>query len=724
MFNVPLLSRADITERVTLSNHSSGSCFREVEPLSYEAKQEIKRNNNSRKYLAAVATQDALSESEDLLTSDRTRFRPIRQTYVDGFTFKINSDLEKINYERSASGSMYCDSEVYREYYSYDEEENGGSRGGGGDDTTSSLAGSDFVLKYAIRQNDMACQTDDTPPKAFGAPSLLQAARLQSYGALSSLGQRMINFNSGVANQPQFVCMQRTADDNDLDNDSMDQMIDINDCYANLKGWSMVDGNRCCNNNNNAHALWEHCSTCSNDMISVPANRLLKDELSADGDEIMSDLKFLQNLYIGSDWEDGEDTEMIVEYDDDTENRAFTQHDKAKHKATDHAMPAMVEDSIASDDLANDPIYSNVNKLISDLLQPEKAQNLVQAIGEQCQLGREHANDSITQPNNSNTKDIDPTKSGAQCNNESTTSTTTASNQNQKHFGSLWVYNDNSIWHKDRSVTTDDVWSNALYTDKSVEHSVEQLATKMPDQWEYANLEKIWNSEALSNADYPDANCSEHASTGSVVDTSTDCGSDGFKPIENPNALDKFMELIKQANASGQYGSGAQQHHQCTNEELLTNLPSRTDRKRRHSATSRNCFDQFNYPLASCEAIDTTKKLATKTVNEFDERNIFDCSDHKKTTTTANTTTTAIITCKYWSANDSFCLTSTLAFNNNNINANDEHFLNCYHKQFERQPSMKYEADDMFDTLNSSDPLTMYPFLKQVAAMVSRPLTR
>lgn len=687
--------------------------------MSYEAKQEIRRNNSSRKYQTAL---DALqTDTEDLLTSERTRFRPIRQTYADGYAFKVNSELDHINYERSASGTMLYDSEVYREYYSYDEDDNAGGRSDGS--AGAQQANGDFVLKYAIRQNDMACQTDDIPPKTFGTlhSSLMQTNRLQTFGG-AALGHPMINFNSSIANQPQFVSLRRSTDDNDLDNDSMDQMIDIKDCYANLKGWSMADTARCCNNNNNnnnAHALWEHCSSCSNDMVSMPANRLLKDELSADGDEIMSDLKFLQDLYIGSDWEDADDADMVVEYDDDCDDRQLLQYE-SNSTATDSNRTVLADNPSGTDDLSSDPIFSNVNKLISDLLQPEKAKTLVQAIGEKCQsqsgrvLNDEHAIDvtQITQPIDYLTKDIDATKTGAQCNSASTQTThPNSNNSSSNHFGSLWVYNDDSIWHRDRSTGGDDVWSNAIYSAKNAKQSNERSMVKIPEQWEHANLEKIWTSETPAKATDP-------------IELVSSTTAQSLKPFDNPNGLEKFMALVKQANSCEQH-TVASHNHQCAaagSDEQHRSLQSRTDRKRRHSATSQNFFDPFNYALATHTSetrTDTTKKLATKTANEYNERNLFDCNENKLTAATA------IITCNYWTDIDTFCLTSTLAFNDNQLNTNTESFLNYYNQHVQQQRMMRLKTADLYDNpMNSGESMNVYPFFKQVAAMVARPLTR
>lgn len=110
---------------MTLVNHSSRSCFKEVEPLSMEAKQDLYCKNNARKN--RINSSDTLGH-EDLLTSEHARFRPIKQTYSDGYTFDISNKLDHICYERSPSGMFYHDSDVYREYYVYDDEGNGGSR--------------------------------------------------------------------------------------------------------------------------------------------------------------------------------------------------------------------------------------------------------------------------------------------------------------------------------------------------------------------------------------------------------------------------------------------------------------------------------------------------------------------------------------------------------------------------------------------------------------------
>lgn len=746
---------------MTLVNHSTSSCFKEVEPLSFEAKQELICLNNTRKH---NSVPNETLEQEDLLTSERSRFRPIKQTYADGYTFDISNKLEEINYERSHSGMLYHDSEVYREYYVYDEEGNGGNRC----DTASATA--EFTLKYCIRQNDKCCQTDDltlnqnivSPNNSFMLKADLN--RMQSFSSLSS-ANTSASRNHLLYYQNNTDVNGSQCDESSMNNDCFDKINEISQ-----DGWCLAENRRCSNNNNNAHALWEHCATCSNDVISMPANRLLKDELSADGDEIMSDLKYLiQSISFHSDWEDVDSDSVAECVDNDDETMA---NPKTGDLLTDINPMGKCEqfaDENAADDLTSNHIYSNVNKLISDLLQPEKAQTLVQAISEKCQ-GRLLTDDKGCGTHDSimkiihDTKDVQATKNeintcnsppfisanaNANANTNNTNNTNTNTNSNG-HFGSLWAYNDNSIWRKELPVEIDVKQPNEV-----------KSANRLSEQWEHANLEKIWktmatSTESPSSPSSPSSSsppppaqpslpplqsqCDDVHMTAdeqtqptldkTIFSTSLNDNGSSTNPTSltfnehsksEQSTLEKFMNLIKQSNtADGQCPGTAGAHVQKHTEQCRKNTATRYDRKRRHSATSQNCFDQFNYALNNCDAIESFKKLATKTVDEYDGLNAFNSeTDDKPTTTT-------IITCKYWAACDSFCLTSTLAFNNNNnIIGDAENIFSCYHKQMQQQSN--YHPDKIIDTLNANDTLTtMNPttFLKQVAAMVSRPLTR
>lgn len=802
--------------------------------MSYESRQELLQITKARSHHAPPV--DAITE--DLLTSERSRFRPIKQTYADGYTFDISDELDEIDYERSASGTLYHESEVYREYYVYDEEGNGGSRCGV-DKSMCATNDSEFVLKYCVRQNDKCCQTEDMPPSDSASPPnvstlLAKANKMLQFNSFNSddnasMENQMVYFRNTAMNQSQFISVQQLRESS-INTDSMDQMDQIadisQDSYINLDGWSLAENRKRCNNNNNAHSLWEHCAACSTDVVSMPANRLLKDELSIEADEIMSDLKYMQNLYIGSDWEDDNDSDTMVDCECVDEDDGLLQSLEPK---TPNKKSMLLDDAV-NDDAAGDgynddlstssQIYYNVSKLISNLMLPEEAQSLVQAISEKCQIGRLTADEtsqneaSVNENDNvQNTKDVPASSLNV-----------SSTNSNTKYFGSIWANSDNSIWRKDPPSETESIWTYTVQSDGGKSKNLGMKASsKLGDQWEHAHLEKLWRNmpeepdECATSSEDADLKTDEQkrltTMDSTIYTTNTDeceqpsqTATTANDDLANSqNALQKFIELIKQANKKDatneptipetpiptpktpeqalkqetaqdeeqqkeqkeepekepEQASSHQHHHhhhhhneemhrfhQCllqrnleieqkadstqhcnlTMTDDLRLINNRTDRKRRHSATSQNFFDQFNCALTTCDAIDGIKKLATKTAaghNRMklcfdDDGGVGDDNSRKKATT--------IITCKYWTATDSFCLTSALAFNNNNQNIanNNGNVFTCYQHQQLLEQQAKYHADQMISTITGNDPLTMYPtsFFNQVAAMATRPLTR
>lgn len=105
--------------------------------------------------------------------------------------------------------------------------------------------------------------------------------------------------------------------------------------------------------------LWGNCSKCCQEnMVTapIPANRLLKDELNIEGDEIMANLKY---LYIGTNaanWIDIPSSSEASDYDDNDDMLMM-------HSVTP------VNDDYEMNNVANE-VYKNVTRLISDLLQP------------------------------------------------------------------------------------------------------------------------------------------------------------------------------------------------------------------------------------------------------------------------------------------------------------------------------------------------------------------
>ncbi|CAL4092723.1 unnamed protein product [Meganyctiphanes norvegica] len=123
---------------------------------------------------------DPLQEEENLLTSPRTHFRPIRQEslgstadehYEDGTMFVINSDPPDLPFQRTGSGALFLESDllqgspkkymVYKEpvakpVQNEDKDED--------DDNEKNEAGS-FIPKFKVVNNEKFCQTEDERSK-------------------------------------------------------------------------------------------------------------------------------------------------------------------------------------------------------------------------------------------------------------------------------------------------------------------------------------------------------------------------------------------------------------------------------------------------------------------------------------------------------------------------------------------------------------------------------
>ncbi|KAM3958956.1 LOW QUALITY PROTEIN: uncharacterized protein ACR2FA_007031 [Aphomia sociella] len=119
----------------------------------------------------------ASASREDLLTSSRTHFKPIRREaesevarYADGDTFDIRGDLDEVEFTRSESGGAYLTSSLER-YLEY--------RTGNGIDygrlnltaaqRCPDLDDPGFRLRFPMRQIDAAVQTDRPPDEAWPA---------------------------------------------------------------------------------------------------------------------------------------------------------------------------------------------------------------------------------------------------------------------------------------------------------------------------------------------------------------------------------------------------------------------------------------------------------------------------------------------------------------------------------------------------------------------------
>ncbi|TMW42117.1 hypothetical protein DOY81_012802 [Sarcophaga bullata] len=159
----------NIGPAVTLPNHS-------VSSSGFVAYARVKQCGIVKPQTKPLQSSNALrlpkdffrsGEEENLLTSERTHFRPI-ENFVDGHTFEISNALDSVDFERTESGLLYYDSEEYLEYtrndiYMADEEVSTSSTNLLKYGKKPSEEKSDmFIIKFRVkRSEEIACQTEE-----------------------------------------------------------------------------------------------------------------------------------------------------------------------------------------------------------------------------------------------------------------------------------------------------------------------------------------------------------------------------------------------------------------------------------------------------------------------------------------------------------------------------------------------------------------------------------
>jgi len=339
-FNSPLrnITRAVNDSLITLNHNKEASCFREVVPkqvlglpsFTTLPKQEMKPVEQE------LSTS---KEEEDLLTSTRTHFRPIKQEsvepthatgqYADGTTFAIRSSLEHVNYRRSESGTLYLESgfdspKKYMEYRVKDD----GNKCDTDNESCYSIE-KEFVLKFCVKQNEKCCQTE------------LPEEMCQSQSPLEVPAKKRV-----LCDPEEFFF----PGDEELLSDSVDSC----ECSCsksraklatNLEPLFNASSELCTLHGNkelaeiNWSSNWKKCDKCNNDWstfwpkselsidttslqqiwssseelcrscLGVPAGSgpqagrsleyfKLREELSEDGEQLLSDLSCLQRVYM------------------------------------------------------------------------------------------------------------------------------------------------------------------------------------------------------------------------------------------------------------------------------------------------------------------------------------------------------------------------------------------------------------------------------------------
>lgn len=342
---------------MTLFNHSERSAFKKFRPILNKL---ITRANyhplnvdyNDQSVLTSDQKQST-ETAENYLTSEKTHFSPIIR---DGHTFVIDNNWDGIQYERSTSGGITYKNKRYKVWNN--------SRlpniNPDIDIIEMENESSEFIIKYMLSDNHKSCQTNENDFVKIG----VETANTKNHTFMeineeyckrkiydeyfrgindtpveSRNKWRYVN-NGDDSNDYSFFTVNRVKNNNNSSNNLTSQtfqdiLLSSNSSSSSIctitssqydpsESWRNNKPEKSFNNNvvdsdykqTCMHRLWEQCLTCTQlneDSFgdkSLPANRLMKDELQLDGDEIMN---VIQNLYITSDYCDEEEKEEDCE---------------------------------------------------------------------------------------------------------------------------------------------------------------------------------------------------------------------------------------------------------------------------------------------------------------------------------------------------------------------------------------------------------------------------
>lgn len=291
----------------TLNHNREDSSFTEVIPKNTGA------GLNKKLTLERVetpSTSDVKKEEEDLLTSMRTHFRPIRQdaaevsataatlSFPDGTTFPISNSLDKPSFQRSASGALYLDADYQQKYMEYH------------DPLTRSF-GNKFVPKFRVEQNEKFCQTEDV--------SRIEEEEENDVPS----DQNGDEFEEFYFPEDESLVKGVVDDDEEVDCSETEGNLEQSEWSAScikVNGWVAAwpaTGIWSVSAANKPEQSW--CNVWSGSVADIKCNTddgdqymKLRDEWTEEAEELLSDLSSIQNLYLASaDYMDSNDSPKV-----------------------------------------------------------------------------------------------------------------------------------------------------------------------------------------------------------------------------------------------------------------------------------------------------------------------------------------------------------------------------------------------------------------------------
>lgn len=328
---------------ISLFNHSDVGAFKRFRPLNIPST--IIRANYHPMNTPQIERKKEFpvnsDDSENLLTAERTHFSPLM---LDGHTFVVDDSYDEVKWERSASGVgyIYNDKRYMKWKHPNDRNDDNNNNNNSGIDLDSiEDDAKTFSVKFLVKdENSKGCQTEASEFLRSEHRSLVEIneeyCKRKIYdeyfkGIGDSNNKWRYHLNADDSNDYSFFSVNRVKS-NVPPKSIQDILISSNSSSSSIctitsssyetsavdpfESWRSIkvdnggmldsDYKQAC-----MHSLWEQCNSCTrNDYDpyyeekSIPANRLLKDELRMDGDEIMS---VIQNLYITGDYCDDDE---------------------------------------------------------------------------------------------------------------------------------------------------------------------------------------------------------------------------------------------------------------------------------------------------------------------------------------------------------------------------------------------------------------------------------
>ncbi|XP_037936715.1 uncharacterized protein LOC119670511 [Teleopsis dalmanni] len=492
-----------------------------------------------------------------------------------------------------------------------------------------------YIIFSGAQKGDKLPTTDFGCYDAINALNRAVAAAAKASSSLP-LERHWLPHNSATCSfYPQSTVWNVAQNAQDIDDEcdevdfcSGDLLHDENSqCSALSQQWSMYEIGKQCrskthnvignpnriNNNengvdiNDAHTLWGMCAACNNEYRSIPANRMLRDELNEEADEIMSDLKYMQDLYIGrarnsvssnSDCEIDDDESAINSYSFESKINSETMltQEEFKEDDIDVQMKEDFNKSVKGEQMQTHDVLQQVNQLIVDLL---------------------HADNMSV-------------------NKDSVENSSTVSSMHKQFSGSLWFdgNSERNIW---QPADNNDIFK-PIDLFKHINEQKEDLTAYAGKKltWEHDNLAELWRQKTpvqqMENAS---------AEIKYSFEPPIDNAKNFVLEIENENNCEAMQLYISQNNIKvGENHAEMIDEQNCkkkqnrmeeffnTNVKSSPNNFKNANRKRRHSA-SQNIFHHFPNAMSICNNnnanLGNLNKFSFKEPNELFVNTVFQC---------------------------------------------------------------------------------------------------